>query len=227
MVVVLVCVNHGKTKFYQKTSILRNRNGSGKEVREKLNSVHSKGQGNSYESPSSMTRTNSTIGFPTQEHRLKRSGKPTTKLTRAWSRAKPAPVKCLQRSQSLPNVVPSPLDPGRALPPFLTHEPAVVRKINRHGVRVHFKRVNVESSVLNMWNTQQLKRNKELANLHIVQDLAIRYKNYGVNEIEPGHVVVRSRGSGHGAGPYAKYVVTTLAASAKTPEPGAKPVTKL
>lgn len=219
VVIGLVCMNHGKTKFYRKASLLRK--GSGKEFGEKLNSVRHSSR-NSYQYPSSMKRTNSTIGFPTQEHRLKSGRDTTAKSSRIQRRGRPTSPKRLQRSQSLPSF-PSPHDLGRSVPPFLSHEPAVVRKINCHGVRVHFKRVNVESSALNLWNSQQLMRNKELANLHIVQDLAIRYKHYGVNEIQPGH---RPR-AGHSTGPYAKYVVTTLAASAKTPEPGAKPTTKL
>lgn len=220
VVMALACMLQGKAEFNKKSCTLRNSCQDIK-VNEKLNSLqHAKPCGNVYQS---STPANSTIGFPTQEHRLKRTVK--VKDGRIQGRRKPIPSPRrdtkLQRSQSLPSLL-SPHGLGESQPSFFSQvDPAALpRRINPHRVRVT-KKPSIESSKLNLWNRQQLKRNKELANLHIVQDLAIRFKSYGVNEIQSGPVAVGRHGR------YAKYMVRTLAASAKTPEPGAWPMTKL
>lgn len=221
LAVSVACKAHGRESFYSKAALLRQ--GSLKEqTHSKLNSRKEKGLQNSYNSKPALKRTCSTIGFPTQEHRLKKGSH--CPASRAKNKALPqTPPPTLKRSHSLPSLHNSSavLGEGKSLPPFFTQDPAVVvRRINPSRTHTRIKKVNVESSKLHLWTSQQLRRNRELSNLHIVQDLAIRHKNYGVNEIQ--HTPLQSQGM-----LYARYVVRSLAASAKTPEPGSRPITNL
>ena len=90
---------------------------------------------------------------------------------------------------------------------------------------MRIKKVNVEKAELRSWTDQHLKENRELSNQQVVQDLALKHRNYGVNEIHP-NAAARVGGASHAA-PYARYVVRSLAASAKTPEPGIGPISLL
>ena len=227
LAVGFACKAHGKERFHTKASLLRQ--GSLKEPGHRLNSNKEKGRQNSYHYMPKLKRTSSTIGFPTVEHRVKKKARIPAPVARRARDSKntqmaaqtPSPV--LKRSHSLPSLHnPSAmLKEGKSLPPFFAQDPAVVvRRINPSRSHTRIKKVNVESSKLYSWTSEQLKINRELSNLHIVQDLAIRHKNYGVNEIQ--HGPLQSQGM-----LYARYVVRSLAASAKTPEPGSRPITNL
>lgn len=205
------CLYQGKAKFNSKTAMLRAAQRS-----ENLNSSWEKQRRVKVmrESVSQLKRTNSTTGFPTLENRARQKRVTTTSAASRRDRDIPSPPG-LQRTQSLPSIF-SPHAIGMSLPP---NEPAVLtRRINLNRVHTKVKMVNVERSGLNSWTKEQLNGIKALDNLRIVQDLAIRHKHYGVNEILPGTAK---------SGPLAKYTVRSLAASAKTPEPGAKPITAL
>ena len=209
----IVCASQGKSGFYAKTSALRNSHKDS--FNGKLNSVHH----TLIDNDKIVKRTNSTIGFPTQESRMSRQETRIRKRERLESNTKSLTIG-LQRSQSLPSFpLPSLTVPFiNNKPPLLTHTHGTNLRVNLNRVHTRIKKINIEHSRLSSWTREQLKRNRTLDNLRIVQDLAIRHKNYGVNEIQ--HRTT-------GTGPYARYVVRSLAASAKTPEPGSKPITEL
>lgn len=206
----VACMVQGRAKFRVKTLKASNE-------KVLLNSV--RGAKRSRQNPPTMKRTRSTIGFPTQEHRLK-----TTPRVGVVKR-ETHPVASLHRSQSLPSVFPL-LVAGQCVTPLVfSRDPATTRRVNPSRGRIRIKKLNADTAELKSWTSERLKENKELANLQVVQELALKRKNYGVNEIHPSSLAMRSP---HGkGGPYARYVVRSLAASAKTPEPGSSPITLL
>ena len=224
LAVAVACKAQGKHSFHSKAMVMRET--SLKDLGHRLNSSKERAHHNTYTGVPTLKRTCSTTGFPTQEHRLKKG--PRGPLpSRAKNSHAPAlrtpPPAALKRSHSLPSLHNPSTVLGKedSLPPFFTQDPAVVvRRINPSRTHTRIKKVNVESSKLHSWTSQQLKRNREFSNLHMVQDLAIKHKNYGVNEIQ--HGPLQSQGM-----LYARYVVRSLAASANTPEPGSRPITNL
>ena len=219
--VAYACNTYGRVSLHRKASLMR----QGSSVKELGHLNSSKEMRNSCTHMPKLKRTSSTIGFPTQEYRLKtgfHASSPRASRTKSAANLVHVPPT-LKRCHSLPSLHnPSAvLEEGKSLPPFFTQDPeVVVRRINPSRTQTRVKKLNVESSKLHSWTSQQLKKNRELTNLHIVQDLAIQHKNYGVNEIQHGPL--------HSQGMlYARYVVRSLAASAHTPEPGSRPITNL
>lgn len=203
----VACMIKGKASFQEKTSAI----GREKGLCEELNSK--RGLRNSYQSPPSLKRTRSTTCFPTHEVQLKVA---TPRKGGGKSNAVPSSGTSsngLHKSQSLPSILP-PHVIGKSITPltFSKEPPTSTRpRANPRG-RTRVKKLNVDVA----WTPEQLKGNKELANQKVVQDLVLRRNKYGVNEIQGQHTQ-----------PYARYVVRSLAASAKTPEPGSTPLTML
>lgn len=218
-----MCAQQGRAKFQAKT---KDAHGNHYESRDKLNSPHYKEPRNCHDPV--IKRTNSTIGFPTQEKKrvkrplaavvpIERRNKRENRATSSSSASSSGSAcKRIQRSRSLPSLF---LHIPGILPPPIPHRHNPTRPCK---VTIITKKDNTDSSVLDSWAQQQLKASKAIQNLHIVRDLAISHKSYGVNEIQQHHQRAREE-----SGPYARYVVGSLAVTAKTPEPGARPSTQL
>ncbi len=228
---IIACASQGKANFNRKTTELRRVGDHRVSIsKAKQHSIRRRQEDSTeqhhHDHPHPrhhvLRRTNSTTGFPTLEKRRRRRRKsqlgegarsrtvPSSDLTRG----------IMHRSLSLPSLPVSAQDKS-ATPHFnflQEQEPSITRRINRVCIRV--KRLNMEHIGLDSWAIEQLKGNKTFRNLRIVQDLAIRQKNYGVEEIQ-------QRSTENRCGPYASYTTRTLAASARSPEPGAKPATLL
>lgn len=189
----VACMIQGRSKFNEKRAVLR----TDQELSGKLNSACPPPPP---VRPTSIKRTRSTIGFPTQEYRIK-----TTHIDRKrLEKLKSARLtNGLHRALSLPSILTSRAG-GRSL--WL---PAP------NGRRINPNRGHIRIKKHCSWtNKQQLK---ELENLHLVQ---VRHNHYGVNEIQQGSSQLRT-------GPYARFAVRNLAVSAKTPEPGSRPLSVL
>lgn len=204
----VACMTKGKASFQKKTSAI------GQE-KEQLNSTRR--LSNSLQHPQTIKRTSSTTGFPTKEGRLKVMARHGERRRRR--EGTPVSVEAnggnLHKSQSLPSILP-PHIIGKSITPFtLSREPAK-RRANPSHTRV--KKLNIDV-VDQSWTAEQLKMNKELTNLQVVQDLVLKRNKYGVNEVKDQE--------GQRSGPYARYVVRSLAANAKTPEPGSNPISVL
>lgn len=213
--VAVACMTKGKASFQEKTSAI------GRE-KEELNSTRR--LKNSFQHSPVIRRTSSTTGFPTQDGRLKvtargegggrrrREGNPESSGANSSN---------LQKSQSLPSILP-PHIAGKSITPLtfapltFAREPTKRRANPRGHTRV--KKLNIDQT----WTAEQLKMNRELSNLQVVQDLVLKRSKYGVNEIKG-----QQRHAAPKSGPYARYAVRSLAASAKTPEPGSNPVSVL
>lgn len=221
----IACKLKGKAKFHEKASLLRKKSPkSPKKLGDELNSVSHGKIPCSVDPPTLLKRTTSTIGFPTQEYRLKKTAR-----TRAKHPASPKPTCTLQRSQSLPSLFsPSTGQGKRSVLPFFSQEPAFTRRSNLNRVHTRIKRMNVETSVqLDSKTKERVKRKKDFENVQRVEN-SIRHKNYGVNEATQQQTIqTHTARSKRNSSPYARYVVSSLAASAKTPEPGSKPVSQL
>ena len=204
----VACMIKGQASFQEKTLAI----GKEKGLCEELNSK--KGLKNSYQSPPAMKRTRSTTCFPTHEVRLKVATPP--RKGDGTSNAVPPPETNsigIHKSQSLPSILP-PHIIGKSITPlkFSREPPTSTRRANPRG-RTRVKKLNVDSP----WTPEQLKGNRELTNQQVVQDLVLKRNKYGVNEIQTTQHTQ----------PYARYMVRSLAASAKTPEPGSTPLTML
>ena len=193
MAVGVACMIQGRSKFHEKRR-------SDQVVREKLNSTRTIPP--PVQVRHAIKRTRSTIGFPTQEYRIK-----TTPMTTPMPRKqlKPFSNAGLHRSLSLPSVLTS-----RAGGRSLCLPAPYGKRVNPNRGHIRIKKLNKDCS----WTTQQLK---ELENLDLVQ---VKHKHYGVNEIQQGSSQLRT-------GPYARFAVRNLAVSAKTPEPGSRPFSVL
>lgn len=203
----VACMTKGKASFQEKTSAI----GKDKDLCEELNSK--RGLKNSYQYPPAIKRPRSTTGFPTCEGLLKTIPRKRGGRGNAVSSSN----HNLHKSQSLPSILP-PHIIGKSITPltFSRQPPASMRRANPRG-HTRVKKLNRDIAEQS-WAADQLKGNRELTNLQVVQDLVLKRNKYGVNEIQ---------GPQQSTGPYARYVVTSIAASAKTPEPGSTPVTKL
>lgn len=199
----VACMTKGKASFQEKTSAI----GRDKGLCEELNSK--RGLKNSYQSPPSMKRTRSTTGFPTREGQLKTTPRKGVSSDEANSSS-------LHKSQSLPSILP-PHIIGKSITPltFSREPPASMRRANPRG-HTRVKKLNIDIAEQS-WTAEQLKGNKELNHLQVVQDLVLKRNKYGVNETQ----------GQQSSGPYARYMVRSIAASAKTPEPGSTPLTML
>lgn len=174
-----------------------------------------------------IRRTQSTIGFPTAE-KYKRQRPRRKTSTSATSRetergpsqdvVNPSSATSPPRSHSLPNL--SLHTVHSTTEQSIFPEPHRRSNLNQVHTRVQ-KLVNTERSSMNRLLQQQFKVNRDAENLRIVQELASRRKNYGVNEGKQGSENKKGRTA------LASYAVRSLAASAKTPEPGSRPSTEL
>lgn len=198
----VACMAKGKASFQEKTSAICREKGL-----EELNSARR--VKNSYKRPPAMTRTSSTTGFPTQERRLKTS--------RASKKSTPMSSDSLHKSRSLPSILPPHIIGQSITPLAFSCEPAARRAKPRGHTRARVKKLNVDTAE-RAWAAEQLKVNRGLNDQHVVQDLLLKRKKYGVNEAGQ-HT--------QNTGPYARYVVRSLATTAKTPEPGSTPITVL
>lgn len=172
-----------------------------------------------------LRRTESTIGFPTAEkHKRQRQRKkrPTKETERDASSdtANGCSTNVPSRSHSLPNLSVHAVQ--STIEQSIFPEPPRRSNLNQVHTRVQFQKLaNTERSSLNRLMQQQLKANKDAENLRIVQEIATKRRNYGVNEGKHNSNKQKGRNI------LASYAVRSLAASAKTPEPGSRPSTEL
>ena len=205
--VSVACMAKGKARFQEKASTIRE-----KGLCEELNSK--RGLKNSYQCFPKMKRTRSTIGFPTREGQLKATGEEKNSVV-----SPPIPPSYpLHKSQSLPSVLP-PHVIGKSIAPLpFSREQHTSTRRTTPRVHTRVKKLNVDVAEQS-WTAAQFKGHKELSHLQVVQDLVLKHNKYGVNEITGPPTQTN--------GLYARYVVRSLAASAKTPEPGSTPITRL
>lgn len=185
----VACMIQGRSKFREKRVVLK----SDLKLREKLNSTLTVQR-------HTIKRTRSTMGFPTQEYRIKTTPTHRKRLSNG-----------LHRSLSLPSLLTCRGGAGGGRSLWLPAPNGRRSNPNRGHTRI--KKLNGDCS----WTNQQLK---ELEGLHLVQ---VKHKHYGVNEIQQGSGQLRTSSSG----PYARFAVRNLAVSAKTPEPGSRPLSML
>jgi hypothetical protein len=204
----VACMTKGKVRFQAKASAISREKG----FCEELNSQ--RGLKNSYQCPPVIKRTRSTTSFPTREGRLATSRKGEEKDS-VTSPSMPQ-SNVLHKSQSLPSILP-PHIIGKSITPLIFSREQPATSTRRATPRVHtrVKKLNVDVAEQS-WTAEQLKGHKDLNQLQVVQDLVLKRNKYGVNEIQ-----------GQPTQPYARYAVRSLAASAKTPEPGSSPITRL
>ena len=196
-----------------------------------LNSTRDAQRRSNVSSPeANLRRTQSTIGFPTaekykrQRQRQRQRRKESTQNGRGTEADtnRDTTTSILEnippRSHSLPNL--SVVAVHSTNEQSIFPEPQRRSNLNQVHTRVQ-KLVNTERSSLNRLVQQQLKVNRDAENLRIVQEMASKRKNYGVNEGKQGSEKKKGRTA------LASYAVRSLAASAKTPEPGSRPSTEL
>lgn len=248
------CASQGKAKLQVKASRARS-SPEQLQQRQGLNSAQQSRRSRSRvksEGLQPLKRSVSTIGFPTLEGRVRntatsRSGHSPKK--RRGQGEKEHPGRTLRRSQSLPSLLPLTNSSHSYGALSLT------RRVNLNKVHTRIKRLNLEHSGLYSWGKQILMEpggkktmkqqgdkktlgeqggkvmgdsqvsggsKVEEGNPRIIQDFGVgQHKHYAVNEAPSWGAGRRSMDS------YAKYMVHSLATSARTPEPGSHPTTRL